>query len=166
MYTFTPINDAETGSAALAIYTANLDYYQTIGEPRPTIRTVLDDAKEVPAGLSAKQKHFWLVRQDGKPVAVLDLVEGYPEATTLYIGLLEVAERRQGHGRGIIEQLKVQLGSHGYQRIELAVVHANKDAAKFWVALGFQLLRQVEGELSAGNTQLLDVYTLNIGPKK
>ena len=70
------------------------------------------------------------------------------------------------HKDALLKMVHVQLGSHGYQRIELAVVHANKDAAKFWVALGFQLLRQVEGELSAGNTQLLDVYTLNIGPKK
>ncbi|KRM55379.1 GNAT family N-acetyltransferase [Lacticaseibacillus sharpeae] len=163
MYTFTPINDAETGTAALAIYQANADYYQTIGEPAPTIQTVLEDAKELPPAMPASAKHFWLVKQAGKPVAVLDLIEGYPEQATLYIGLLEVREHGQGHGRGIITQLEQQLGTHGYQRIELAVVHANKDAGKFWTALGFALLRQVDGELSAGNEQLLDIYSKKLG---
>ncbi|WP_127849933.1 GNAT family N-acetyltransferase [Lacticaseibacillus hulanensis] len=162
MYTFAPIKDAETGAAALAIYEANAAYYQKIGEPRPTIQTVLDDAKELPPATPARAKHFWLVKQAGKPVAVLDLIEGYPDQTTLYIGQLEVATPRQGHGRAIIDQLKEQIGSHGYKRMELAAVHANKDAAKFWLALGFQLLRQVEGELSPGNQQLLDVYTLKL----
>lgn len=162
MYTFTPINDAATGTAALDIYTANAAYYAIIGEPKPTIQTVLADAKELPEGMPARAKHFWLVKQAGTPVAVLDLVEGYPDQTTLYIGQLEVLNRRAGHGRAIIEQLKGQLGGHGYKRMELAVVHANTAGAAFWRALGFALLRQVEGELSPGNKQLLDVYTLDL----
>ncbi len=159
MYTFAPINDAETGAAALAIYEQNAAYYQVIGEPKPTAKTVLDDATALPPGMPATAKHFWLVKQAGQPVAVLDLVEGYPEQTTLYVGLLLVAQHRQGHGQAIIAQLSDALGTHGYKRMELAGVHANDAADKFWTAIGFTRLRQVESELSAGNTQLLDVYT-------
>lgn len=162
MYTFTAINTDATRAAALKVYQANADYYRVIGEPKPTLATVDYDSREIPSAVRDEAKHYWLVADGKQTVGVIDLVEGYPDKETIYVGLLEILQRRQGHGAAVLKQLTAAFAGHGYKRLELATVHADRAAAAFWQAQGFTKLRSFDATLSGGNKQLVDVLTKDI----
>ena len=68
----------------------------------------------------------------------MDLLTGYPEDTSGYLGLLLIAEHRQGHGQKILAQLEDWLQDQGFQRLELGVLEHNVGALAFWKAQGFR----------------------------
>lgn len=80
--------------------------------------------------------------QGDELVAVVDLLRGYPEDGTAFIGLLEVHGKHQCRGLGattygLVEQL---VASHWPEihKFRLAVVDTNADAAKFCITMGFE----------------------------
>ena len=162
MYTFAAITTDKAWAQALKVYQANADYYRVIGEPKPTLATVDYDSREIPTVVQDKAKHYWLIQDGQETIGVIDLIEGYPDKETIYVGLLEIMQRRQGHGTAVLKQLIAAFAGHGYKRLELATVHADKAAAAFWQAQGFTQLRSVDATLSAGNKQLVDVLTKDI----
>jgi ribosomal protein S18 acetylase RimI-like enzyme len=76
-------------------------------------------------------------------VAVVDLLRGYPNESTAFIGLLEVHGKHQRRGLGaaaygLVEQYVAGTWPE-VEKLRLAVVDTNADtAAKFWVAMGFR----------------------------
>lgn len=162
MYTFKSVTTDAALNQALAIYQANRDYYNVSGMPAPTATTVDEDRREIPASLPDSAKHYWLVEEDGEPVGVIDLLEGYPEKASIYVSLLMVAEHRQGHGRAIMTQLSDAFASHGYKRLEVAVVAANKVGQAFWRAIGFSPLHVTTAQVAPGITRDVQVYTKNL----
>ena len=83
---------------------------------------------------------------DGVPVAVLDLLAGFPRADTLHIGLLLVdgTRRRQGIGKLLVTALARQAEAEGFRRLRLGVVAGNCGGRAFWTAMGFHTVDTVE----------------------
>jgi ribosomal protein S18 acetylase RimI-like enzyme len=81
--------------------------------------------------------------EDDELVAVVDLLRGYPNESTAFIGLLEVHGKHQRCGRGaaaygLVEQYVAGTWPE-VEKLRLAVVDTNADTAvKFWVAMGFR----------------------------
>ena len=76
-----------------------------------------------------------------RPCAVLDLVEGYPEEGTLYLGLLELASPLQGKGLGtqhLHAPFPKRPGAAGFQCIRLACLEENLPGLAFWAGMGFE----------------------------
>ncbi|EKB25693.1 GNAT family N-acetyltransferase [Aeromonas dhakensis] len=75
----------------------------------------------------------------GKLTAVLDLLRGYPEPTTAYLGLLLVGEPWQGAGRGQALYLHActLARAWGATRLRLSVIASNEVALSFWQRRGF-----------------------------
>ena len=121
---------------ALAVYRQNLDYFALTAEI-PSLASVAQDRATCPPQLDPEQKHFFLVTFEKRPMAVVDLLTGYPEDTSGYLGLLLIAEHRQGHGQKILAQLEGWLRDQGFQRLELGVLEHNTPALAFWTAQGF-----------------------------
>jgi GNAT superfamily N-acetyltransferase len=90
-------------------------------------------------GCSLEQKHFMIVYQGTETVGVVDLIFGYPDPETAFLGLLLLRESQQGMGLGketygLVEQMAVE---NGFKKIRLAVVDSNL-VQKFWEKLGFK----------------------------
>lgn len=81
--------------------------------------------------------------EQGRLVAVVDLLRGYPEQPVAFVGLLQVRGGWQGRGVGraayrLVEQYVVEQWPE-VRRLRLAVVDSNAEvAAPFWSRLGFE----------------------------
>jgi ribosomal protein S18 acetylase RimI-like enzyme len=75
-------------------------------------------------------------------VAVVDLLRGYPNEHTAFIGLLEVHAKHQGRGVGGttygMVQKYVEGGWPEVRTMRLAVVDTNAQVAGFWQRQGFE----------------------------
>lgn len=114
-------------------------YYRYLGRI-PTRESLTDIISEMPEGTSPGNKHFvGFYSEDDALVAVMDVITGYPEADDAFIGWLMVDGNMQnrGVGSGIFADVRAALKAAGYDRIGLAVVKANSEAASFWKAQGF-----------------------------
>lgn len=88
--------DAQT---VLDLYESNPLYFEHCPPP-PTIQSVEYDMRALPDGKSIADKHFVGFFDGNNLVAVLDLIEKYPDKQTVFIGLFMVAAAYQGRGVG------------------------------------------------------------------
>lgn len=83
----------------LALCAENEQFYR-YHPPLATRESVLEDMTALPPGKCAADKHY-LGFFDGETlVAVLDLIERYPQDDTAYIGFFMTKKERQGYGLG------------------------------------------------------------------
>lgn len=80
---------------------------------------------------------------EGRVVGVIDLLMGYPERTTLSIGLLLIdpAYRGTGLGSELFEQcLSLTKKEFALRKVSLIVQEANAAALRFWQRKNFSLI--------------------------
>nr|WP_279466044.1 GNAT family N-acetyltransferase [Aeromonas veronii] len=84
-------------------------------------------------------KHLIGRWEQGELTAVIDLLRGYPNPDTAYLGLLLVGEPWQGSGRGQSLYLHActLASSWGATRLRLSVIASNESALSFWLRRGF-----------------------------
>lgn len=126
--------DAQT---VLDLYESNPLYFEHCPPP-PTIQSVEYDMCALPDGKSIADKHFVGFFDGNNLVAVLDLIEKYPDKQTVFIGLFLVAAAYQGRGVGskIVSSCFKQLAAEGYTHVRLGYVKTNPQAKSFWQKLG------------------------------
>ena len=96
-----------------------------------------------PDGLAEEQKVVLGFFEDQELIAVVDLLRGYPNERTAFIGLLEVHKKHQGRGAGAaayraVERYVEQTWPE-IMTLRLAVVDTNAEQAKgFWEKQGFE----------------------------
>ncbi|AEB48800.1 GNAT family N-acetyltransferase [Aeromonas veronii] len=92
-----------------------------------------------PPGLPLSDKHLIGRWEQGELTAVIDLLRGYPNPDTAYLGLLLVGEPWQGSGRGQSLYLHActLASSWGATRLRLSVIASNESALSFWLRRGF-----------------------------
>lgn len=122
----------------LNLYQTN-PYFFKHCPPSPSLETVLADMRRLPTGKDKQDKHFvGYFDHEDKLVAVLDLVEKYPDEETAFIGLFMVDKTFQGKGLGsqlILELLNAV--STYFDRVRLGYVETNEVAVAFWQKLHF-----------------------------
>ena len=94
----------------------------------------------LPDGCPPDAKHMHLILHDGEPAGFVDVIRGYPDDGSAYVGLFLLAETHHGRGVGrtAYEQLETLIGQWpGVRRIELSVLALNEPALGFWAAMGF-----------------------------
>jgi len=95
----------------------------------------------LPEGKSYEDKFVFGIYRGTEMVGCADVMRGYPDAATAYLGLLLVSERhqRQGIGRRAFEWLEEFVRGWGTcDRIRVAVVRTNEGVMPFWRRLGFE----------------------------
>lgn len=125
-----------------------------LGGKQPTAGSIRDDLVCLPPRCTQAQKHYLGLWKNEQLAAVLDMVEGYPRAHTLFIGLffLDPAQRRQGTGHMVIDAVIQAAHRAGFSRIRLACLLNNPNGHAFWEAMGFRDLR--EGQLLDGSASV------------
>lgn len=108
--------------------------------PQPTREGILEDIKALPPRVSPDQKYYVGFFSGDQLVAVMDLILGYPDETTAFIGLFMVSKDQQGRGTGseMIAECAEYLKRQSYQKIRLACVKGNSQSERFWEKNGFE----------------------------
>lgn len=116
----------------------NVIYYEYC-PPMVTIDSLKEEMTALPPGKSIEDKYFIGFWQGDVLIAIMDLVDGYPDKHTAYIGLFMMHKHHQGKGLGsnIIQEVQKKLKLWGYKNIELAYALGNEQSKRFWEKNGF-----------------------------
>ena len=107
--------------------------------PAPTKENLREDLLALPPNKTLDDKFFIGFYQEGTLVAICDLILGYPNAVTAFIGLFMMNANFQGQGIGtkIIQEMFVYLKELSFNFIQLAYVKGNPQSKAFWEKNGF-----------------------------
>lgn len=154
------VNAAEVDAEALlALYTSNRHFFEYFSL-ESSREQLAEDMTILPEGCDKNQKHFLVYLSGGTPVALLDLIEGYPDDLTCYIGLFMVGAEYAGRGIGtaIISGLCGALKKLGFKSIRLAYGKDYPQAKHFWTKNGFVPVKEAAlekyGELIVAQREL------------
>lgn len=144
--------------AVLMLYQTNPQYF-SLTQNAATRQSAADDLTALPPGKEAADKYFLGFYDDDELVAVMDLILGYPDNCTAYIGLFMVLGSRQGKGAGteILSQTLRCLRLLGFASTRLGVLKTNHQGMSFWKKNGF---------LFTGTEKKQETYTIVLMEKK
>lgn len=129
----------------LALCRENTQFYEYC-QAEPTREQVLNDMRLLPPGIGPEDKHYFGFHEDDQLVAVMDLVDGYPEADIAFIGFFMMRRSMQGRGEGsaIVREVAEALKAQGKAAIRLAIDKGNPQSTHFWRKNGFEVLFEVD----------------------
>lgn len=113
-----------------------------------TPERVRQDLTLCPPGTTPAQKHYVGFFDAGTLVAVMDLIDGYPDADTAFIGFFMMNRELQGQGTGtaIVRDVLAALRALGYTAVRLGIDKENPQSNHFWRKNGFTVLREAAQE--------------------
>ena len=143
-YTVRKLSDSDADEILL-FCRQNTLFYQYC-EAEPTKEQVLSDLHAAPPGIDMSGKYYVGFYQDEKLIAVMDLIDGYPEDDICFIGFFMVNAAYQGKeiGSSIIRETGAYLRSIGKSSIRLGIDKGNPQSGHFWKKNGFVVIREVD----------------------
>jgi RimJ/RimL family protein N-acetyltransferase len=113
-----------------------------------TPERVRQDLTLCPPGTTPAQKHYVGFFDADTLVAVMDLIDGYPDADTAFIGFFMMNKDLQGQGTGtaIVRDVLAALRALGYTAVRLGIDKENPQSNYFWRKNGFAVLREAAQE--------------------
>ncbi len=125
----------------LRLCRGNTLYYEYCGA-EPTPEQVLTDLRVTPPGVGTEDKYYVGFFDGSRLAAVLDLIDGYPEPDTAFIGffMMDAALQGRGFGSGIIRDVCAYLKETGKRKVRLAMAEDNPQATHFWKKNGFTVV--------------------------
>lgn len=123
-------NDAEI---VYSLCKQNRFYYEFCPPP-VTIESICEDMRKLPPKKSSHDKYYIGWFDDGRLIAVMDLIDGYPNAQTAFIGffMTDVSVQGNGIGSAIMKELCAYLCTHHYAAVRLGWVKGNVQSESFW----------------------------------
>ncbi len=121
----------------------NTLYYEHC-PPMVTEDSVRDDMVELPKNTDLSQKYYIGFYDDDKLIAVMDLIDGYPQEDIVFIGffITKKAMQKQGIGMKIITEVCECLTEREFHYVRLAWVKGNPQAEHFWIKNGFVPIKE------------------------
>ena len=115
------------------------DFFETYDGGMPSREALLADMTALPPGTSPDAKTLVGTFRGDELVAYLDVVAGYADGHTWYIGLLLIAatERGQHLGTALAGATGRAAACAGATRLMMGVYDANAPARAFWTRCGF-----------------------------
>ena len=129
----------------LRLCEANTQFYAYC-QAQPTKAQVLSDLRLLPPGVAPGDKYYLGFYQGETLIAVMDLVDGYPVQSTVFLGFFMLKKELQGQGLGtaIIGETAAYLNAIGKTAVRLAIDKDNPQSNHFWKKNGFHVLQEVE----------------------
>jgi len=117
------------------VFYSNEEYY-CLTDGHPATRELCE---ETICGFSSYNVHSVGISRNGQAISFLSILDGYPDADTLYIGLLLVEERfkRKSIGTLIMMALFTVAADLKFKNLRLSVQENNIRGLKFWKKMGF-----------------------------
>lgn len=117
----------------------NPQYYEHC-PPAVTFEGIRADMKALPPGKDYHDKYYIGFFAGEMLAAIMDLITGYPDDDTAWIGLFMVEQsvQQKGVGSGIIEEVCDCLKAAGFARVRLGYAKGNPQSEAFWLKNGFQ----------------------------
>lgn len=136
-YTVRRLEEADM-EALLALCRGNPLYYQYC-PPEPTLEGLRGDMEALPPGKGPEDKYYLGYFQEGRLAAALDLILGYPNGQTAFIGFFMVdnALQKKGVGTAIVGELLSALKKRGFCAVRLGWAKGNPQSEHFWKKNGF-----------------------------
>ena len=143
------------------IYTfckSNTPYYAYCGKEL-SMELIENDLTIAPPGIPMEQKYYIGFFEGDRLIAIMDLVVGFPDEDTAYIGFFMMNSKLQGVGIGseIVSETLEYLKEYGFQRCRLGIDKANPQSNHFWKKNWFEVIREVvqeEGIILVAERQL------------
>ena len=144
MFKVHPLHDANADEI-FELCQENTLYYRYC-EAEPTKEQVLHDLHVTPPGIDESRKYYVGFYRGQELIAVMDLIDGYPEEDIAFIGFFMVRATVQRHGIGsdIIGDTAEYLKKMGKTAIQLGIDKGNPQSTAFWKKNGFQVLEEVK----------------------
>ncbi len=116
----------------------NPQYYHYC-PPAVSIDGIKEDMTVLPLGKSKEDKYYIGFFDGTKLVAVMDLISGYPDEETAFIGffMMNAALQGKGIGSGMIEDICDYL-KEVFSKVRLGYVKGNKQSENFWLKNRFE----------------------------
>ena len=107
--------------------------------PMVTVESILEDMKALPPNKGYVDKHYIGFFNNEILVAVMDLIEHYPQQGTALLGFFAMNSNLQGCGIGtaIISDSIAYLTQEGFQKVRLGIDKGNPQSKAFWLKNGF-----------------------------
>ena len=140
------MNDSDA-DALLAFCQKNDQYYRYCGK-QPSRELILHDLHLTPPNTPAEVKYYVGFYDGDVLVAIMDLIDGYPDRDAAFIGFFMMNRQLQGRriGSSIIQELCLYLKETGLKRVLLGIDKENPQSNAFWAKIGFSVIREVEQE--------------------
>ena len=131
-----------TGTDVAAIYALckeNPLYYQYC-PPFVTEESIRADMKALPPRKTMEDKYFLGFYEGETLVAVMDLILGFPNDETAFVGFFMVNKQFQGKGIGtaLVKEVFEYLKASGFKFVRLCFAKGNPQSEHFWVKNGFE----------------------------
>lgn len=122
----------------------NQQYYEYCSK-EPSTEIIKDDLTVTPPGKSMSDKYYVGFFDNEKLIAVLDLIDGYPDEDIAFIGFFMLAKELQGQGIGsfMVAEICDYLKSIGFKKVRLGIDTDNPQSNHFWKKNGFIVLKEV-----------------------
>lgn len=138
------IEDFSNDYQAKALHESDIDIIFSLCNSNPlfyryhppfvTKESILEDMKALPPNKAFDDKFYFGFFRNEKLVAIMDLILGYPNEQTAFIGLFMVDAEYQGQGVGsrIIEYCVGIMKQAGFNFIRLGIDKGNPQSERFW----------------------------------
>ena len=116
----------------------NTIFYQ-YHPPMVTVDSILEDMEALPPNKGYEDKHYIGFFDEGTLVAVMDLIEHYPQQGTALLGFFAMNTNLQGQGvgTGIISDSIDYMAQVGFEKVRLGIDKGNPQSKAFWLKNGF-----------------------------
>lgn len=121
-----------------ALCKGNPTYYEHM-KMEPTHDNLRSVLTELPLNMTMEDKLFAGFYENDHLVAILDLITGYPDPDTAFIGWFMMDKARQGAGVGsaIVADIMNCLKRDGFSYVRLGYIKGNPESEGFWKKNGF-----------------------------
>lgn len=116
----------------------NTFFYQHC-PPFVSEKSIMDDMRALPEGKCMQDKYYVGYFDQNTLIAIIDLIDAYPNKSTAFIGffMINAAVQNQGIGTQIVRELEEYLKNQKYEHIRLGWVKGNNQSESFWHKNGF-----------------------------
>lgn len=130
--------DGSEADKVFALYQSNPQYFEAMNDT-PSLESVKADMVALPPKKKPEDKHYLGFFDENRLLAVMDLIEAYPDSETAFIGLFMVdgAYHNQGIGSSMISEVLFTLKTNGFSRVRLGYIETNIQSEAFWYKNGF-----------------------------
>ena len=117
---------------------SNPQYY-TYLKCKPDSETLKGELTALPPGKTLEDKYFLGIYEGDQMIAILDLITGYPNPETAFIGwfMVDGVLHGQGIGTKFVKELLNYLKEKGFSSVRLGCIVENAEGRQFWERNGF-----------------------------